>query len=69
MTNRGLKRDYDLAATQDYSGALMRYLEQQKAAQTKQTTEEPDKQLGRFGGVKKYVSRFGDLKNNRTFKA
>ncbi len=69
MANRGLKRDYDVAATQDYSGALMRYLEQQKAAQTKQTTEEPNKQLSKFGGVKKYVSRLGDLKNNRTFKA
>jgi uncharacterized protein (DUF3084 family) len=57
IANARIKADYGLAAVQDYSQAYRRYLDQ------------VDKQNAKFGGVKKYVSRLGDLKNNRTFKA
>jgi len=53
IANAKIKADYGLAAVQDYSQAYRRYLDQ------------VDKQTAKFGGVKKYVSRLGDLKNNR----
>jgi hypothetical protein len=53
IANARIKADYGLAAVQDYSQAYRRYLDQ------------TDKQNVKFGGVKKYVSRLGDLKNNR----
>jgi hypothetical protein len=71
LANRQIDATENLAMVQDYTNAYKRYLETiaPTLGNTTKTTEEEPKTTAKFGGVKKYVSRLGDLKNNRTFKA
>jgi hypothetical protein len=72
LANRQLDVTENLAMVQDYTNSYKRYLDTVaptlKTTTTTTTKDEP-KTIAKFGGVKKYVSRLGDLKNNRTFKA
>jgi hypothetical protein len=69
--NRKIDATENLAMVQDYSNSYKRYLETiaPTLGVNTTTTEDKTKTTAKFGGVKKYVSRLGDLKNNRTFKA
>jgi len=71
LANRQLDVTENLASVQDYTNAYKRYLDTiaPTLKTTTTTTEDETKTKVKFGGVKKYVSRLGDLKNNRTFKA
>ncbi len=71
LANRQLDVTENLANVQDYTNAYKRYLDTVAPTlkTTTTTTEDETKTKVKFGGVKKYVSRLGDLKNNRTFKA
>jgi hypothetical protein len=71
LANRQLDVTENLANVQDYTNAYKRYLDTVAPTlkTTTTTTEDETKTIAKFGGVKKYVSRLGDLKNNRTFKA
>jgi hypothetical protein len=71
LANRQIDATENLASVQDYTNAYKRYLETiaPTLGVNTTTTEDKTKTTAKFGGVKKYVSRLGDLKNNRTFKA